>query len=223
MSSALVSSPMDLNGMTQVSSVLCSYKVEHRWKTRRCTEILLCWVCAPSSWTAWAASACVHRSLCDNASCPVWVCAGNEEKCLSLPCSAYWLISAFLNRIFGRGRGRNYITKLDRETGSLSIFTPQHYFAGWQWWCFTAGRSFLLGGILLEVSKACSPLQPLWWRAHSSSSSEHNCCWQPGCCPFLLTLENTNEMLHHLHCLCPHFVLGKEKAKQVSDDALFCI
>lgn len=29
--------------------------------------------------------------------------------------------------------------------------------------------------------------------------------------PFLLKLENTNGKLHHLHRLCPHLVLGKQR------------
>lgn len=38
---------------------------------------------------------------------------------------------------------------------------------------------------------------------------------------FLLKLENTNEMLHHLRYLCPHFVLGKERKQNRSQVMLY--
>lgn len=69
-------------------------------------------------------------SPCGITSCPVWVCAGNEEKCVSLPCSAYWSIAAFLNWIFGKEGGRNCISKLGRERGFLRNYTAHHQFWG---------------------------------------------------------------------------------------------
>lgn len=63
----------------------------------------------------------------------------------------------------------------------------------------------------IEYPKGCLSSQLCWWRASSHCSAEPSCWFQLGCCIFLLRVGNTNEMPPHLHCLCPHFVLGKEK------------
>lgn len=37
--------------------------------------------------------------------------------------------------------------------------------------------------------------------------------------PFLLRLENTNEMFHHLHCVLTLFRENMERKKKLSEDA----
>jgi len=82
-------------------------------------------VWAPSSWTAWAASACVHRSLCGNASCLVWAYAGNKEKspsyCFAAPISQHLDL---LNWYFSGGGGRsctNQAGQSNRESWEITL------------------------------------------------------------------------------------------------------